>query len=282
MVILPGCVCCGCACQYPLKYSTDSVEVVIESTGTDLYYSWASNMRDCQCSGFGGNYYRGEAWASYRPPSGTYSLSVDAGGISSVLVGSTYYAKYARYLYSDGLVNLSAELVGCTPGETGWPFRLTGETAKLSSYGRTWSSNGFNTFCADLIDYSSTAQNGVNPVYDFFVDYSCESNAYSSSSSRKPAYGQVGLGYPLPSVNHNPTEEEKYAEFGLWTWMPDPAGSKANWELAAQNSLFGCGPAVFTDGPQSGAFNTPTPATIKISRVTVKYNDGTPDLNLLG
>jgi len=281
MVLLPGCGCCGCACQYPLKYSTDSVEVVIESTGTDAFYSWASNMRDCQCSGIVGSYYRGEGWASYKPPSGTYSLSLD-GNISSVFVGGSSYASYGQYAYSDGLIDLRVELVGCSPGQNGITFRLGGETCTLSGYGATWSFNGFNTFCAGLPNYATAPRIGVNPAYNFLVDFSCANNVYTSSASRRPVYGQFGYGYPLPSVTHNPTENARYAEFGVWTWMPDPTQSKTNWQSSSQTSLAGCGPAVFTDGPQSGAFNSATAASVKISRVTVKYNDGTPDFNLLG
>lgn len=281
MVILPGCQCCGCVCQYPLTYSVASVEVVVESTGSDSYQSWASNMRDCQCSGTGGTYFRGEGWASYSPPSGTYSLS-QFGNYSSVRIGGRDYAVAAEFRYSDGLIDFTAVLYGCYPGQSGNTFTLSGNTCKVASYFKFWESTPFFNACAFLPDYSTAARVGGSPVYQFSVNYSCENAAYYSSTSRLAPYSGFGYSFLSPSIIHNPTQDETYVEFGLSTWTYDPSTYKAQWQSTdAEYSIPGCGPAVITDGPTAGTLGTPVAAAVKISRVTVKYSDGTPDLDIL-
>lgn len=248
MVLLPGCGCCGC--NFPWKSTISSVDITVQSTGTDVYWSWGANGTLYQCAT--GYYSVGSAF-SYKPPSGVYSL-VAYGG--------------ARFGYESGDISILIDLAFTQQAATKFSLAVrTGAYGGLSVLHTAGSSA-----CYAL---ASLAPGWLPFTYRFDayecrLDQSCVTGLYSCSSSKLTYSG----GWLSPSVVQTPQGDGSPAEFSLSTWT----GAKNKQQATIPTFA---GQIVFTDGPENASDNTAYSASLKVTNIVVKYNDGTPDVILL-
>ena len=254
MVLLPGCVCCGC--EYPYKASTAGVEVTVESTGADVYWGLGvqSTVSACPCSVAAGTYGRVEGYGSYRPPSGVFSLAQFSGG---------------NFRYEDSLVFLSITLFSSGADR----FSFQANTVPRVITFRTYPGVDCTAGIPDMRPPSGA---GVllSGTYGCSISQSCSERLYTCAAPWSPAIS----GYSTPTVNQCPTSASPFAEFGFSTYAQakDVAASEAAWA----STVPGCG-AVSTVGYEGGTAGTAQPATFKITSIKVLYSDGTPDLELM-
>lgn len=266
MVLLP---CSNCCCDYPYTGAVSEVEVVTESTGSDAYWSFGANGPTCATKpGGGARYEDAFGQAAYAPRAATYSLSY--GGINTVFQNGQTYVERALYAYTDGYVSLAVYLYGSVPSPP-TPYR-----ARIGVSTVAFKSDRLLSFGAasgvDIPDYS-TGTGSTFFAYGFSVDQVCDERSFSCATSPyNPSSPWIAA-----SIIHTPTQDETYAEFGASTYVKTALSEKNVWFPP-----LGCGgPAAFTDGASTGTQGTAVAATLKIARVTVKYSDGKPDMDIM-
>jgi hypothetical protein len=250
MVLLPGCACCGCV--YPLTASTTSVEVTVESTGTDVYWAYGlqSSSAFCACSA-AGDFTTRRGGAAYKPPAGVFSLSSAGSGL---------------FFYNQQDMEISVQLSS------------TGATRfSLASYAvgtRTLFTN-FNDFChPSVLDFGDPA-GSLGRAYRCDLSQSCVTGDYSCAASRVTSLS----GFPLPSVSQCPAPGSAFAEFSLATYAAPKNVAAAE---ASHNALTGnCSPPTRTDWSDSGTPDTVYASSFKITSIKVLYSGGAPALELL-
>jgi hypothetical protein len=240
MVLLPGCVCCGCV--YPLTGATTSVEVTVESTGTDVYWAYGlqSSSGLCPCRA-----------AAYKPPSGVFSLSGGFGGV---------------FGYSQPDMEISAQLFSTGATRFSLVARAVGTRTLFTQY---------QGLCHPSVLTFGDPSLSLGIAYRCDLSQSCATQEYSCSALRV-----TGLaGFPLPSVSQCPSPESAFAEFAVATYAApkNVAAAEASHDFATSN----CSPAVRTDWSDTGSPDTVYSAAFKITSIKVLYSDGTPDLELL-
>lgn len=253
MVLLPGCVCCGC--EYPLTAATTSVEVTVEATGTDVYWAYGlqSSSGLCPC-GAAGEFTTRRGAAAYKPPAGVFSLGGGFGGV---------------FGYNQPDVNISVQLFSA--GATRFSLRAdaVGTRTLFTQF------TGGGAFCWDSVLDFGDPSFSLGRAYRCDLSQSCDTREYSCASSRI-----TGLaGFPLPSVSQCPTAGSAFAEFALATYAApkNVAAAEADHNFYTSN----CSTPTRTDWSDTGSPNTVYAATFKITSVKVLYSGGAPDLELI-
>lgn len=238
MVLFPGCSCCGCV--IPHTASTTGVEVTVEGTGTDVYWSYGmqSGNAFCDCNTTSGTYWTSQMAASYAPPSGTYSLSN--------IGGNTYF-------YGGSLVSLTIALASsCSDALR---FDLSVSVCPIGTASAT------RPPCRDIFAVGTDAY-----AYGAVIQQSFTPGAYSCSVSKTTRPGS----WSTPTITQCPAPGTPYAEFALSTWT-----RTKNLAVAANLvTSIGCGPAVFTYLPENGTDNTVYAATLKVTSIKVLFSGG--------
>jgi hypothetical protein len=250
MVLLPGCVCCGCV--YPLTAATYSVEVTIEATGTDVY--WAYGLQNssglCPCS-TAGNFTIRRGAAAYKPPSGVFSLGDTGGGV--------FY-----YYQQDMEIEVRLFNTGATR------FSLVSYAVGT----RTLFSNYPETCWPAVLNFGNPGAS-LARAYKCDLSQSCDTGDYSCAASRITPLA----GFPLPSVSQCPAPGSSFAEFSLATYAGPKNVSAA--ETAHNTTQSNCSPPTRTDWSDSGSPDTVYSTAFKITSVKVIYSGGAPPLELL-